>query len=85
MKTAKSSSLGPSRSTTPLPGRLKAGATSDGEITAGEGSDGVQKKKIKLKAGGTGATGTPTGSRAGSPVPSGEFWFMLRVYGSRCC
>ncbi|KAH8889641.1 Rap30/74 interaction domain-containing protein [Thozetella sp. PMI_491] len=70
VKTAKNSSLVPSRSTTPLPGRLKAGATSDGEVTAGEGSDAGQKKKsIKLK---TGQTGTPVGSRAGSPVPSGS-------------
>ena len=72
VKTAKNSSLGPSRSTTPLPGRLRAGATSDGEGTAGEGSDAGQKKKIKIKTGGTGATGTPAGSRAGSPVPSGK-------------
>ena len=71
VKTAKNSSLGPSRSTTPLPGRLRAGATSDGEGTAGEGSDAGQKKKIKIKTGGT-ATGTPAGSRAGSPVPSGK-------------
>ncbi|KAK0619831.1 hypothetical protein B0T14DRAFT_519981 [Immersiella caudata] len=61
-----------SRSGTPLPGRPKGigGATSDGEATAGEASDGgvKLKKKIKLKSG-TGATGTPSGSRAGSPVP----------------
>ncbi|KAK0643532.1 hypothetical protein B0T16DRAFT_459669 [Cercophora newfieldiana] len=61
-----------SRSGTPLPGRPKGigGATSDGEATAGEASDGGAKlkKKIKLKSG-TGATGTPSGSRAGSPVP----------------
>ncbi|KAK4450655.1 hypothetical protein QBC34DRAFT_61995 [Podospora aff. communis PSN243] len=61
-----------SRSGTPLPGRPKGigGATSDGEATAGEASDGgvKLKKKIKLKSG-TGATGTPSGSRAGSPAP----------------
>ncbi len=74
LKTVKNSSLGPSRSTTPLPGRLKAGATSDGEGTAGEGSDAGQKKKgIKLKTGGTGATGSPAGSRAGSPVPGSKY------------
>ncbi|KAK5651542.1 hypothetical protein OQA88_11907 [Cercophora sp. LCS_1] len=61
-----------SRSATPLPGRPKGlgGATSDGEATAGEGSDGglKLKKKTKLKTA-TGATGTPSGSRAGSPAP----------------
>lgn len=66
------SSVVPSRSATPLPGRPKGvgGATSDGEATAGEASDGglKLKKKIKLKSG-TGATGTPSGSRAGSPIP----------------
>ncbi|TPX15010.1 uncharacterized protein E0L32_004840 [Thyridium curvatum] len=66
-------SVQPSRSSTPLPGqqrsRAKGGALSDGEATAGEMSDGgVTKKKIKII--GTGARGTPVGSRAGSPVPS---------------
>ncbi|KAK1759519.1 hypothetical protein QBC47DRAFT_372257 [Echria macrotheca] len=73
VKTSKgTASVVPSRSATPLPGRPKgvSGVTSDGEATAGEGSDGglKLKKKIKLKSG-TGATGTPSGSRAGSPAP----------------
>ncbi|KAK0714992.1 hypothetical protein B0H67DRAFT_579701 [Lasiosphaeris hirsuta] len=61
-----------SRAATPLPGRPKGvggGAMSDGEATAGEGSDGGLKlKKIKIKSG-TRASGTPSGSRAGSPAP----------------
>ncbi|KLU85980.1 hypothetical protein MAPG_04999 [Magnaporthiopsis poae ATCC 64411] len=61
------SSVQPSRSGTPLPQRTKVkppgGATSDGE---GEMSDGgLKKKRSKL-----GGTGTPGGSRAGSPVPT---------------
>lgn len=65
------SSIQPSRSGTPIPRqqRGKGGAASDGE----EMSDGGRgKKKIKLL--GTGAKGTPAGSRAGSPVPAaGEY------------
>ncbi|KAM7185025.1 hypothetical protein V8F33_012638 [Rhypophila sp. PSN 637] len=69
VKTGKgTSSQMPSRSGTPLPGRPKpaGGATSDGEATAGEGSDGGMKlkKKIKIKSAGTGSTSV---SRAGSP------------------
>lgn len=73
VKTGKgTSSHVPSRSGTPLPGRPKGaagGATSDGEATAGEGSDGglKLKKKIKIKS------GTPSASRAGSPAPPGKF------------
>ncbi|KAK0665911.1 putative transcription initiation factor IIF subunit alpha [Cercophora samala] len=73
MKTGKGSSV-PSRMGTPIPGRPKvmAGATSDGEATAGEGSDGgaMLKKKFKMKAQRPG--GTPSGSRAGSPAPAGQ-------------
>lgn len=68
-----------SRATTPLPpsqaaasqgSRAKgAGFMSDGEGTAGEMSDGGKIKK-KIKIIGTGAKNSPTGSRAGSPVPS---------------
>lgn len=63
------SSVVPSRSGTPLPGRPKGvgAATSDGEATGGEGSDGGLRRKKKPK--GTGATGTPSGSRATSPIP----------------
>ncbi|KAJ9129823.1 Transcription initiation factor iif subunit [Pleurostoma richardsiae] len=75
-KKAKKHGIGssrPSRSTTPMPGQQRsktgAGAASDGEATGGEMSDGGRiKKKIKLV--GTGARGTPTGSRAGSPAPT---------------
>ncbi|KAK3324198.1 hypothetical protein B0T19DRAFT_486415 [Cercophora scortea] len=64
----------PSRSGTPLPGRPKVGgATSDGEATAGEASDGGAKlkKKIKVKPGtGLARSGsTPSVSRQGSPNP----------------
>jgi hypothetical protein len=38
---------------------------SDGEATGGEGSDGGQKKKIKLRI----KNQSPAGSRAGSPAP----------------
>ncbi|KAK4644419.1 transcription factor IIF subunit tfg1 [Podospora bellae-mahoneyi] len=73
MKTGKGSSV-PSRMGTPIPGRPKVmpGATSDGEATAGEGSDGgaMLKKKFKMKAQRPG--GTPSGSRAGSPAPAGQ-------------
>ncbi len=47
-----------------------AGSTSDGEATAGEMSDGAGGKVKRRPHLGTGAKGTPTGSRAGSPVPS---------------
>jgi transcription initiation factor TFIIF subunit alpha len=71
------SSLGGSRSTTPMPGGLArrpgAGSGSDGEATGGEMSDGVggrKKKKNRTHLGiGTGTKGTPVGSRAGSPAP----------------
>lgn len=72
-KTGKgTASMVPSRAGTPLPGQPKAagGATSDGEATAGEASDGglkLKKKKkqiIELRGG-------RSDSRAGSAVPSG--------------
>lgn len=70
------SSLAPSRSTTPMPGRKGAGgAASDGEGSDGGGHKG---KDNKPKAGG-GATGTPGGSRAGSPNPAGEFLTFCRL------
>lgn len=59
-----------SRSATPLPGGQSmrgAGSTSDGEATAGEMSDGAGGKVKRRPHLGTGAKGTPTGSRAGSP------------------
>lgn len=63
-----------SRSGTPIPGaarktKMGAGSMSDGEATAGEMSDAAgPRKKIKL----VGSTkGTPSASRAGSPVPAG--------------
>jgi len=69
--TKATSSAVPSRSGTPLPGRPRGvgGATSDGEATGGEGSDGGLMRKKKKNGKGTGATGTPSGSRATSPVP----------------
>lgn len=65
-----------SRSGTPLPqtavprrSKMGAGSGSDGEGTAGEMSDGAgPRKKIKLI--GSGGKGTPSGSRAGSPIPT---------------
>lgn len=70
-----------SRASTPVPGpqngiprpKKIGGATSDGEATGAEMSDAGRKftKKIKLVSGSHGK-GTPTGSRAGSPVPTGE-------------
>lgn len=69
-------SLMGSRSSTPIPRRPgPPGSASDAEATGGEMSDGVGGKIKKKKAGsnlatGTGARGTPVGSRAGSPVPS---------------
>ncbi|KAI3316794.1 Rap30/74 interaction domain-containing protein [Xylariaceae sp. AK1471] len=70
-KLGPSTSVAGSRGATPLPGGMRgAGSTSDGEATAGEMSDGAGGK-IKRRAHlGTGPKGTPTGSRAGSPVPS---------------
>ncbi|KAH6716010.1 putative transcription initiation factor IIF subunit alpha [Leptodontidium sp. MPI-SDFR-AT-0119] len=52
------------QSAPPNPSPVRSGATSDGEATGGEMSDGGKKKKIKLVF-----TGTPNGSRAGSPAP----------------
>lgn len=83
VKTSKgTSSQIPSRSGTPLPGRPKpaSGATSDGEMTAGEGSDGGMKlkKKITIKSAGG---GTPSVSRAGSP---GKFIFLTTFLFPRC-
>ncbi|KAK4166027.1 putative transcription initiation factor IIF subunit alpha [Cladorrhinum sp. PSN259] len=81
IKTGKGGSVVPSRGGTPIPGRPKVlgGATSDGEATGGEGSDGggLLKKKLKLKAAAAAAAGvrpggTPSGSRAGSPAPPGQ-------------
>jgi len=69
-------SVQPSRSGTPLPPgvagqkhKLGMGSGSDGEATGGEMSDATKRKK-KLKIIGSGARATPTGSRAGSPVPA---------------
>ncbi|KAK0629966.1 hypothetical protein B0T17DRAFT_490606, partial [Bombardia bombarda] len=65
VKTSKgTSSKVPSRSGTPLPGRPKptGGAMSDGEATAGEGSDGGLRIGKKIKSSKTGL------SRAGSPA-----------------
>ncbi|KAL2065680.1 hypothetical protein VTL71DRAFT_3350 [Oculimacula yallundae] len=51
----------------PNPSPVRSGATSDGEATGGEMSDGAKrKKKIKLVF-----NNTPGGSRAGSPIPGG--------------
>ncbi|KAF3022027.1 hypothetical protein E8E14_012493 [Neopestalotiopsis sp. 37M] len=69
-------SLMGSRSSTPIPRRPgPPGSASDAEATGGEMSDGVGGKIKKKKIGsnlatGTGARGTPVGSRAGSPAPS---------------
>ncbi|KAI0482150.1 Rap30/74 interaction domain-containing protein [Xylariaceae sp. FL0804] len=72
-KTGLNTSVPASRGSTPLPGkRVGAGSTSDGEGTAGEMSDGAGGRK-KKKLLGTGARGTPSGSRAGSPAaPQGN-------------
>ncbi|KAK9776599.1 hypothetical protein AB5N19_11144 [Seiridium cardinale] len=69
------SSLVGSRSSTPIPRRPVPGSASDAEATGGEMSDGVGGKIKKKKTGsnlatGTGARGTPVGSRAGSPAPA---------------
>ncbi|KAL2189590.1 Rap30/74 interaction domain-containing protein [Thermothelomyces heterothallicus CBS 203.75] len=66
-------SVGPSRGGTPIPGRPKppSGAMSDGEATAGEGSDAGAKLKKKLKVKpGMRPGATPSDSRAGSPAPA---------------
>ncbi|KAF4971183.1 hypothetical protein FSARC_1905 [Fusarium sarcochroum] len=66
-----------SRSGTPLPQgaaarrAMGAGSGSDGEVTAGEMSDGAASKKKKLKLVSGSARGTPSASRAGSPIPQG--------------
>lgn len=73
-------SVAASRSATPLPGRPKTlGATSDGEATAGEASDGGEKLKMKLKVkpAQVRAGGTPSGSRAVSPAPAGKPFLSL--------
>ncbi|KAL2159883.1 hypothetical protein VTH06DRAFT_2016 [Thermothelomyces fergusii] len=79
IKTAQGPSVAPSRggtpipAGTPIPGRPKppSGAMSDGEATAGEGSDaGAKLKKLKVKPGGMRPGATPSGSRAGSPAPT---------------
>ncbi|CEI62906.1 hypothetical protein FVEN_g524 [Fusarium venenatum] len=65
-----------SRSGTPLPQgaaarrAMGAGSGSDGEATAGEMSDGTMGKR-KLKLVSHSARGTPSASRAGSPIPQG--------------
>ncbi|KAI1822251.1 Rap30/74 interaction domain-containing protein [Xylaria intraflava] len=72
-KLAPTNSVTGSRSATPLPGGQTArgaGSTSDGEVTAGEMSDGAGGKIKRRPHLGTGAKGTPAGSRSGSPVPS---------------
>lgn len=87
-----------SRASTPVPGvqnglqrpKKAAGTTSDGEATGAEMSDAGRKKftkKIKLVSGSHGK-GTPTGSRAGSPVPgasqlsSGKVEFLFKWTGA---
>ena len=47
----------------PNPSPIQSNAMSDGEATGGEMSDGGRPKKLKLRF------GTPSGSRAGSPLP----------------
>ena len=62
-----------------------AGSGSDGEMTAGEMSDGVvAKRKIKLVAS---RRASPAGSRAGSPIPavSGGKWCCHSIFGSVRC
>ncbi|KAM0348764.1 hypothetical protein ACHAPU_004203 [Fusarium lateritium] len=65
-----------SRSGTPLPQGaaarrvVGAGSGSDGEVTAGEMSDGAVSKRKKLKLVSQSARGTPSASRAGSPNPT---------------
>ncbi|KAI8666903.1 hypothetical protein NCS56_00825200 [Fusarium sp. Ph1] len=64
-----------SRAGTPLPQRtaaqrMGAGSGSDGEATGGEMSDGAVSRKKKLKLVSGSARGTPSASRAGSPIPT---------------
>ncbi|KAH7022431.1 hypothetical protein EDB80DRAFT_8198 [Ilyonectria destructans] len=66
-----------SRAGTPLPqgaamrrSKMGAGSGSDGEATGGEMSDGAGPKKKKLKLVSSSARGTPSASRAGSPIPT---------------
>jgi transcription initiation factor TFIIF subunit alpha len=56
------SKLSEIQSIPPNPSPVTGGATSDGEATGGEMSDGGKRSKVKLLVG-----GSPTGSRAGSP------------------
>jgi hypothetical protein len=71
-----------SRSGTPGPNaprksKVGAGSTSDGEATAGEMSDSAgPRKKIKLVGS---AKGTPSASRAGSPVPATGGMFCQHI------
>lgn len=58
------SKLSEIQSIPPNPSPIAGGATSDGEATGGEMSDGGKRRKIKLRLG-----GSPTESRAASPVP----------------
>ena len=60
------SKLSEIQSAPPNPSPVHGNAMSDGEATGGEMSDVSKPKKIKLRIGGT---GTPGGSRAGSPTP----------------
>ncbi|KAI1437940.1 Rap30/74 interaction domain-containing protein [Xylaria sp. CBS 124048] len=72
-KLVSTDSVAGSRSATPLPGGQSgrgAGSTSDGEATGGEMSDGAGRKIKRHPHLGTGAKGTPAGSRSGSPNPS---------------
>lgn len=85
-----------SRASTPVPtaqnglqrSKKIGGATSDGEGTGAEMSDAGRKKftkKIKLVSGSHGK-GTPTGSRAGSPVPGASQLPSGKVaYSLMCC
>lgn len=50
--------------------KMGAGSGSDGEATGGEMSDGAGPKKKKLKLVSSSARGTPSASRAGSPIPT---------------
>ena len=58
------SKLSEIQSAPPNPSPVYGGAMSDGEATGGEMSDGGKKRRIKLHL-----STSPTGSRAGSPVP----------------
>ncbi|KUI68400.1 Transcription initiation factor IIF subunit alpha [Cytospora mali] len=67
-----------SRASTPMSSSQRAkavtGAMSDGEATGGEMSDAGRKKKVPrvTVVSGSHNKGTPSSSRAGSPVPSGQ-------------